>query len=127
MRFAWIMAAIVAAMTSQLNAAQDYSKAYTQCTNMSYGQQSTLEKCVKKELKLQSKVLKKSYKNYVKLNPNNAAIIQNQYVMFEKKVKNQCSRVMAGQQTQIKRGECQLEMVIAQTNWYQARSFSASR
>lgn len=127
MRFGSLLIAVLAGVAIQAHAAQDYSKEYQQCMKFTYGNKDKAEKCIAKELKLQKKVLKKSYKNYLKINANNAAIIKNQHKMFESKVQQQCGRIRAGNYTKIQQGQCQLSMVLEQTNYYQSRSFVAKK
>ncbi|ATO20391.1 DUF1311 domain-containing protein [Acinetobacter sp. LoGeW2-3] len=127
MRFAWLLTAVLVGTALNTQAAQDYSKEYSQCMKFTYGDRAKTEKCVAKELKGQTKILKKSYKNYLKLNANNAAVVKNQHVLFESRLNKQCGRIRAGNYTKIQQGQCALAMVIEQSNYYQSRSFVAKR
>ena len=127
MRFAWLLTAILAATAVHTQAAQDYSREYSQCMKFTYGDRTKTEKCIAKELKEQTKILKKSYKNYLKLNANNAAVVKNHYALFESRLDKQCGRIRAGNYTKIQQGQCALAMVIEQSNYYQSRSFVGKR
>ncbi len=125
MRFAWLLTVVLAGTAVHTQAAQDYSKEYSQCMKFTYGDRSKTEKCIATEFKAQTKILKKSYKNYLKLTSTNTAVAKSQYALFESKLNRQCGRIRAGQYSKIQQGQCALAMVIEQSNYYQARSFVA--
>ncbi|MDM1780385.1 DUF1311 domain-containing protein [Acinetobacter indicus] len=125
MRFACLLVAgYLAALGLQVQAAEGYSKAYTQCMNFSYGNTAKAKKCVKKELKAQKKRLKKNYKTYLKLNSPYQNNIRAQHTLWERKMSQQCNLGMTGQYAQIQQGQCRLALVVDQASLYQSRSYS---
>lgn len=127
MRFAWLLTVILTGTAVHTQAAQDYSKEYSQCMKFTYGDHTKTEKCIAKELKSQTKILKKSYKNYLKLTSTNPAVARSQFSLFESRLNRQCGRIRAGQYSKIQQGQCALAMVIDQSNYYQSRSFAVKR
>lgn len=125
MRLAGFLIAIFAGTTLQAQAAQGYSKEYSQCMNFSYGNTVKAEKCLEKELKVHDKRLKKSYKNYLKLNPNQRSSIRHQHVLWERKLSQQCNLRMSGPYAKQQQGQCRLALIMDQANLYQSRSYAA--
>jgi len=127
MRLAWFLVAFVGT-SAQTQAAMGYSKEYSQCMNFSYGNTAKIEKCLNKELKFHNKRLKKNYKTYLKLNPNQTAAIRSQHVLWERKLTQQCNFRMSGKYAKQQQGQCMLALIMDQANLYQSRSYaSASR
>jgi uncharacterized protein YecT (DUF1311 family) len=125
MRFAYfLITACLGAAGLQVQAAEGYSREYSQCMNFSYGKTEIAEKCVNKELKAQQKTLKKSYNTYLKLNPNYQNNIRTQHMLWERRLAQQCNLNMAGAYVQIRQAQCMLALVVDQVNLYQARSYS---
>ena len=124
MRLAWFLVAIFAASAAQTQAAEGYSKEYSQCMNFSYGNTATKEKCLKKELKVHNKRLKKNYKTYLKLNPNQTTAIRSQHALWERKLSQQCNFRMSGKYAKQQQGQCMLALIIDQANLYQSRSYT---
>ena len=124
MRLAWFLVAVFAGSAVQTQAAVGYSKEYSQCMNFSYGNTAKAEKCLKKELKLHNKRLKKSYKNYLKLNPNQTAAIRSQHVLWERKLSQQCNLRVSGKYAKQQQGQCMLALIMDQANLNQSRSYA---
>ena len=125
MRLAWFLVAIFAGTAVQTQAAIGYSKEYTQCMNFSYGNTPKAEKCLEKELKFHNKRLKKNYKTYLKLNPNQTAVIRSQHVLWERKLAQQCNFRMSGKYAKQQQGQCMLALIMDQANLYQSRSYAS--
>jgi hypothetical protein len=109
------------AETAQL---QGYSKTYIQCMSATYGTQNKTKTCVNKELKLQKKLLKKNFKTYQKANRGNVQQLKQQHQFWQALVKQQCPNTMHSTYGKLQQAQCELNMIISQSNLYAARSLN---
>ena len=114
--------AATAAQAENVTQLQGYSKTYVQCMSASHGVQNKTKTCVNKEIKLQKKLLKKNFKTYQKANRGNVQVVKQQHQFFETLIKQQCPLSVRSAYGQLQQAQCELNMIISQSNLYAARS-----
>ena len=111
----------MSALASNSVWAQGYSDDYKQCLNSSYGQASTIKKCVDKELKAQEKLLETYYKKYLKHSDTYRNNIEQQHQVWGNRVKQQCYSKVTSSYVELQQVKCVLEMTMQRAYYYETK------
>ena len=98
------------------------SKEYRQCMNATYGDTDVIQKCLKKELKIQNEDLEKYYKKYLKNAGPYEENYKTQHRLWESRMNKVCYFNSNSVHVAIRQAKCVLGMTAERAGYYEKKT-----